>query len=324
MGTLKSVVHLSLDGFVAKPDGDLSAFPNGIENLAFVNKLTTTADVGLFGRNSFELLHAYWPGAKDHPGATAEEIAYSTWYNGARKVVVTDSGADAETIPRDCAREIRKLKEETNGDILLFGSPTVTRYLMSKGLIDEFWVFINPVLFGEGISLFPESPVTTRLELTTLEKFPNGEIALNYRGVPVPGKQTIQAQVTVRRPLDAVWEAWTSPEAIAQWNIPFDHWHTPLVQLQLEEGGTFLFRMETKDGTEGFDYRGRYDKIVSRELITCTLDDGRRSIVRFASDGKRTIVTEQFEPEGETSPELQKEFCRKVLEKFKGYVEGNR
>lgn len=324
MGTLKSVVHLSLDGFVARPGGDLSAFPSGAENLAFVNELTDTADVGLFGRNSFELLDTHWPGAKDLPGATQEEISYSNWYNRVRKVVVTDSGSPegTETFPRDCAAHVRQLKATTAGDILLFGSPTVTRYLLSKSLIDELWIFINPVLFGEGLPLFPASSETTRLALTTLKKFPNGEIVMNYRLLPVVAKETLRAEVTVRQPIDVAWLAWTSPEAIREWNIPFDHWHTPRAENDLRPGGAFFYRMETKDGREGFDYRGRYDRIEFQELITLTLDDGRKSFIRFASDGKRTIVTEQFEPEADSPPELQKEFCQKVLERFKAYVEG--
>src|ERR1700712_2979641 len=105
MRKLILVVHTSLDGFVAGPNGELNGFEAGQENLAFVCKLTEEADAALFGRVSYQLLDSYWPTAKNLLNATKKEIAYSNWYNNAHKIVIskTMQGQSKEntTIIRD-------------------------------------------------------------------------------------------------------------------------------------------------------------------------------------------------------------------------------
>lgn len=86
MRKLILVVHISLDGFVAGPKGELDGFSAEGENLEFVVKLTEDADTALFGRTSYQLLNRYWPTARNHPNATKGEIAYSNWYNNAKRL----------------------------------------------------------------------------------------------------------------------------------------------------------------------------------------------------------------------------------------------
>ena len=185
MRRLILVVHISLDGFVAGPNGELDGFPAGDENLAFVNTLAKDADAALFGRTSYELLNSYWPTARNNPEATAAEIAYSNWYNDAQKIVVSKTlpnvNRDYTIILREnIANEITKIKEQPGKNILIFGSPTVSHELRQHDLIDRYWVFVNPVLFGEGIPLFRAPTNKAKLELLSTKQFSNGEIALNY------------------------------------------------------------------------------------------------------------------------------------------------
>ncbi len=132
----------------------------------------------------------------------------------------------------------------------------------------------------------------------------------------------IVVSVLVHKPVALVWENWINPEQIKQWNVPFDDWHCPEVENDLQPGGDFIFRMETRDGREGFDHKGRYDRIIPCQLIEYTLEDGRRSTVEFQHIDENTIVRESFDPEKETPPDLQQAFCRSVLERFKKHVEG--
>lgn len=184
MRKLVLVVHISLDGFVAGPDGELTGFEAGEENLEFVCKLTETADAALFGRKSYQLLDVYWPTAKDLPNATRGQSDYSNWYNRAKKIVVSNTitAKDASTIVINdhITDQVAKIKKQAGKDILIFGSPSVARPLMHDGLIDDYWIFINPAIFGKGIPLFDGKSNRIKLRLVDTRPFQNGELALHY------------------------------------------------------------------------------------------------------------------------------------------------
>ena len=129
------------------------------------------------------------------------------------------------------------------------------------------------------------------------------------------------ATVLVEKPLDIVWQKWIEPADIRQWNIPFNNWCCPVVVNNVEKGGRFFFRMETKDGKEGFDHKGIYDEVAEMQYVQYTQDDGRKSLIEFQQIDENTIVRESFEPEKLVPYDLQKEFCQSVLERFKKYVE---
>lgn len=82
--------------------------------------------------------------------------------------------------------------------------------------------------------------------------------------------------------------------------------------------------MQAKDGSEGFDYCGKYDKVKTNELIELTTSDGRKAINTFTSGGDETIITETFEVETTTPIEVQRDFCQKVLNSFKAYAEARK
>lgn len=133
--------------------------------------------------------------------------------------------------------------------------------------------------------------------------------------------QKITVDVSIEKPISDVWNTWKNVTDIMHWNIPFAEWHCPKVQNDLKTGGKFLFRMEAIDGTEGFDHSGTYDSVIRHKLIKYTGDDGRKSEIKFISQGDTTLVVETFEPEKENSIEMQKNFCLAVLMKFKKYTE---
>jgi len=132
---------------------------------------------------------------------------------------------------------------------------------------------------------------------------------------------SITVEIKIDKPVEYVWQLWTTPAHIAQWNIPFDDWHCPNVESELKAGGKFFYRMEARDGDEGFDHYGCYDKIIKHELIEYMVSDGRKSVIGFISDGDTTQVVETFEPEKETPVDLQRNFCSSVLKRFKKYAE---
>jgi len=177
--------HTSLEGFVAGPNGELDGFDKAEENLEFVCNLTEEADAALFGRNSFQLLDSYWPTARDHPGVTKGAIDYSNWYNKAQKIIISKTIpatnlSNTTIIRENIAEEIIKIKEQPGKDILIFGSPSASQSLMQLDLIDRYWIFINPILFGNGIPLFSGLNDKIKLKLLTTKQLSNGEIAIHY------------------------------------------------------------------------------------------------------------------------------------------------
>lgn len=191
MRSIVLVVHISLDGFVAGPKGELDNFPSGEENLAFVVSLTQGADAALFGKNSYLLLNSYWPTARNHPGATKPEIEYSNWYNDAQKIVVSTTlpephAANTLVVRENVSSTIAAIKNQPGRDILIFGSPTLSQTLTEADLIEEYWIFINPVLFGNGIPLFTSMVRQINLKLFKTKSFINGELAMHYVKKTIP------------------------------------------------------------------------------------------------------------------------------------------
>lgn len=131
----------------------------------------------------------------------------------------------------------------------------------------------------------------------------------------------ITVQTTINATMENVWRSWTTPDDIMQWNNPSDDWQTLKVENDLKNGGKFLFRMEAKDGNDGFDFCGKYDKVVLNKLIEYTLLDGRKTINRFIQNENSVTITETFDPETKTPQDIQRNFCQGVLNNFKRYVE---
>ncbi len=132
---------------------------------------------------------------------------------------------------------------------------------------------------------------------------------------------SINIEVTVNSSIDKVWETWVTPEHIKIWNSASDDWHTTMAEVELKVGGGFLSRMEAKDSSVGFDFKGVYQKIVPKKLIEYSLEDGREVIVTFEAVENGVKVTETFDAEMENSIEAQKKGWLLILKNFAKYVE---
>ena len=135
--------------------------------------------------------------------------------------------------------------------------------------------------------------------------------------------ETITVATTVNAPVEKVWECFTQPKHITQWNSASEDWHTPTATNDLRKGGAFTCRMQARDGSMGFDFAGTYDEVVPNEWIAYTIGDGRRVTVDFAEDNGAMRVTETFEIEQQNSPEMQRTGWQTILDNFKVYVETN-
>ena len=132
----------------------------------------------------------------------------------------------------------------------------------------------------------------------------------------------ITVETTVAQHAEKAWKIWTTPDDIVKWNSASDDWHTPKAESDLREGGRFVYRMEAKDGSFGFDFGGTYTKVVLNELLEYKLDDGRTASVAFKQEGNQTRITETFDPESINPIEMQKTGWQSILDNFKKYADG--
>jgi dihydrofolate reductase len=179
-------LHTTLDGFVAGPNGEMDWIKLDDEMFDLVGTFTNEADTALYGRVTYEMMEGYWPTAADQPNATKHDKEHSTWYNRAKKVVISKTmrGQDINKttiISDNVATEIEKLKNEEGENILIFGSPSAAHTLMEHNLIDEYWLFVNPILLGEGIPVFSKIKNRVDLEIVNVVRFDSGVTGLNYR-----------------------------------------------------------------------------------------------------------------------------------------------
>jgi dihydrofolate reductase len=178
-------MHASLDGFVAGPHGEMNWIKVDDEIFDFVGTMTDQADAAVYGRVTYQMMEAYWPTAAEKPDASKHDIEHSGWYKKVKKIVLSrtikESGQNNSTvISENIPENINRIKQQDGKNILIFGSPSASNALLNMGLIDEFWIFVNPVLLGRGIPLFRDIKESIRLSLMESKTFNIGVIALHY------------------------------------------------------------------------------------------------------------------------------------------------
>ena len=178
-------MHISLDGFVAGPNGEMNWIKADEEIFDHVGKRINQGDTALYGRVTYEMMEGYWPTAANKPNASKHDREHSAWYKQVHKLVLskTMKGAelpDTTIISENLSDIIHEIKQQGEKEILLFGSPTATHSLMQLNLIDGYWLFVNPIILGQGIPLFKDIKEKIRLNLVSVHPFTCGVTELNY------------------------------------------------------------------------------------------------------------------------------------------------
>lgn len=132
---------------------------------------------------------------------------------------------------------------------------------------------------------------------------------------------TITIEAVVAGTPEKIWDFWTKPEYITQWNFASDDWCCPSASNDLKAGGQYHSRMEAKDGSFGFDFVAVYDEVTRPRSMTYTLEDGRKVITRFEAIGNTTKITTTFDAESQNSIELQRNGWQAILNNFKKMAE---
>ena len=157
-------------------------FDRGEEGDKFKLDELAAGGAQLLGRRTYDLFAAAWPTIADEQGA-------SDYMNGMPKYVVSSTLKDprwnnTEVLKGDVAKEVKKLKDEIDGDILVYGSGQLVGTLLDEGLIDELRLMVHPAIVGEGKHLFGAQSDLSTLKLTDSKPLgPEGVILLKYEPV---------------------------------------------------------------------------------------------------------------------------------------------
>ena len=178
-------LHTSLDGYAGGINGEMNWIKVDDSMFDYTNNLIDQADTAFYGRVTYDMMQAYWPTAADKPNATKHDRDHSAWYNRVNKLVISKTlqsspEKNLTVISHDIPATIRKIKEGPGRNIQIFGSPSLGRILMEHNLIDEYWFFVNPIILGDGIPVFPKGISTIQLKAGESKRFSSGVEALQF------------------------------------------------------------------------------------------------------------------------------------------------
>lgn len=131
----------------------------------------------------------------------------------------------------------------------------------------------------------------------------------------------ITVSALINRPISEVWEKWTNPTHVMNWNFAHESWQCPKASSDFTIGGEFHYLMAAKDASFEFDFWGTFHQIEAEKYIKILLGDGREMEVFFESKDEGVLVTEAFDPENQNPPEMQQQGWQAILNQFKKYVE---
>ncbi|HWB91327.1 MAG TPA: dihydrofolate reductase family protein [Puia sp.] len=185
MRKVKLQVQLSVDGFAGGPEGQMDHLTwNWDEALKnYVTELTDTSDTIIMGGVLYQGMSGYWSSMKEDD----EQYSFATKMNTYDKVVFSHSIQEPLTwnnsrlATGDAAAEIRELKARPGKDILVYGGARFVSGLIRENLIDEYHLFVNPVVIGNGLSIFASVDGAFKLELAAARGFACGIAVLEYR-----------------------------------------------------------------------------------------------------------------------------------------------
>ena len=135
-------------------------------------------------------------------------------------------------------------------------------------------------------------------------------------------KNIITVAATIAAPVEIVWQLFTEPEHITQWNNASPEWHTPKAENDLRPEGRFTYTMAARDGSMSFDFSGTYTEVIENKSIKYIIDDERTVELIFEDMDDTTIITEKFQPETTNPIEMQRIGWQAILDNFKVYAEG--
>jgi dihydrofolate reductase len=175
---------MTLDGFLAGPNGEIDWFVTGEDFFEDSADVFERVGTMLFGRVTYEGMLNFWTG----PDASAVDSMITEWMNTTPKVVFSRTldraqwgkWGNARLAKGDIGEAVATLKQEPGKDMIIYGSSTIVSQLTQLGLIDEYWLFLNPVILANGKPEFSGITRQVKLKLTGTKVFKGGVVRLMY------------------------------------------------------------------------------------------------------------------------------------------------
>ncbi len=182
MRKMLSFMITSADGYHADPGQALDWQAIDEEFSQFALAQLRDAGTPVFGRVTYELMAAFWP-----TPARESDPDVANAMNTTPKIVISRTLAQAgwpgtQVISSHAEEELAKLKQQPGKDIVIPGSSTLTAGLLQTGLLDELRIMVNPVILGQGRSLFAGAAKTS-LQLLTTRQFTSGNVLFRYQPI---------------------------------------------------------------------------------------------------------------------------------------------
>jgi dihydrofolate reductase len=173
---------ISLDGFIAGPNGEIDWHRVDEEHNEYAADMLNSVDTLLFGRVTYQLMASYWP----TPPAIKEDAIIAGKMNSLAKIVFSTTlervdWKNSRLLKGNMVEEVTKLKQQPGKDMMIFGSSSIVSALTPPGLIDEYRLIVNPVILGSGTPEFTGIKDRLHLQLLEARAFRIGTVLLRYQ-----------------------------------------------------------------------------------------------------------------------------------------------
>jgi dihydrofolate reductase len=182
---LRLQVQMSVDGCIAGPNGEMDWMVGLLDDelIKYAYKLTEPVDTILLGRKMTDVFISYWSNVMNKPD--------DPWYTFAKKMIETPKVVFTKTVNKsrwintdiatgDLIEEVSKIKSQNGMDIVVYGGASFDSSLIKEKLIDEFYLFINPVAIGNGMTIFKDLNEIQKYTLIESKVFECGIVLLRY------------------------------------------------------------------------------------------------------------------------------------------------
>ncbi len=182
MRKLVSLIHLSLDGFCAGPKGEIDWVSINPAIFDDADRVIQMAGAAVYGRTTYGMMRGYWPGVLKDDKAPQDRRAHARWVEEIEKFPFSRTLGQTDWnnvhLKHD-AKDILELKQRPGKNLLIFGSPGLVKSFQALDAIDEYWMFLNPVLLGAGIRFF-EDAHKARFRIAETRRFEPDVMRLHY------------------------------------------------------------------------------------------------------------------------------------------------